>query len=600
MTENRADKSTYFLDHKDDPVNWHPWGSEAIELAKRKNKPIFLSIGYSSSHQCKVMTRESFSSNQIAKLMDNQYVNILVDREERPDIDRLYQAAHKLLARSGGGWPLNVFIDPNDLLPFYSGTYFPPQANENAPPFKEVLSRMATTFDSQFEKIEEFKEKLRDAIIQSIGGSEPAELDITLVERACGQIDGSFDEQYGGFDKAPKFPHPAGLELLRDAVSHTQNEQQVARAKHMLDFTLANISLGGTNDHIGGGFFGYSVENDWSIPHFEKTLGENAQLMSLFAARANETGISWFGHVANSTADWMLDEMRLDNKAFAVSLDAESNDLEGRYYTWSKDEVKGILGEDSAELAGYLGLDKSSNFKGKWHLRRPLPEGLATDLNTLPDDSLIARSCELAQKLKQARVARGLPKRDESVVTAWNGLAIKALLDVAKYLSREDCKTAALEAIDFIRTVHWQENSLVRRSRNSNVGSAGFLDDYAFLLSALMSLETEDRREEDLSFAVSIADAMIEKFHDADNGGLFFVEHGQDAPIHRLKMFSDDWFPSGNAVANMALSDLSKLTGNTSYAEVATAGLKAGMGITQNWPSAHGTMVRALIKHGGD
>lgn len=600
MTEQLAQTSTYLLEHKDDAVNWHPWGSEAIELAKRKNRPILLSIGYSSSHQCKVMTRESFSSNQIAKLMNNQYVNILVDREERPDIDRLYQTAHKLLARSGGGWPLTVFIDPNDLLPFYSGTYFPPQANESAPPFREVLNRMATTFDSQFEKIEEFKQKLKDAVAQTIDGGEPGDLDIELVARACGQIDSSFDEKYGGFDKAPKFSHPAGLELLRDAISHTENEQQQARAKYMLDFTLANISLGGLHDHIGGGLFGYSVENDWSIPHFDKTLGDNAQLISVFAARAADTGSKWFNHVANSTVDWMLGEMRLDNHGFAISMSAESNDLDGRYYTWSKDEVKGILGEESAEFAGYFGLDKSANFKGKWHLRRPQPEKLAEDLDVLSNDEFISRSTSLAQKLKPARETRGLPARDEGVVAAWNGLAIKALLDAAKYLNREDCKEAAFQTIDFLRRVHWQDKGLVAHSRYGKPGRAGFLDDYAFLLNALMTVDKEDEREEDLDFAIAIADAMIEKFHDADHGGFFFVEHGQDAPIQRMKIFSDDWFPSGNAIACMALFELTKRTGNTHYADVATKGLKAGMGNTHTWPSAHSTMVRAVIKHSNE
>ena len=585
--------SSYFIERKDDPVNWYPWGSEAIDLAKRKNRPILLSIGYSASHQCKVMARESFTSNQISKLMNNQYVNILVDREERPDIDRLYQAAHRLLTRSGGGWPLTVFIDPKDLLPFYSGTYFPPQANENAPAFRDVLDRMATTYDSQFEKIEEFKPKLLDAIRQNVGGSELGELDLTLIQRACGQIDSSFDEKYGGFEQAPKFPHPAGLELLRDAIAYTDNDQQAARAEHMLDFTLANVSLGGMNDHVGGGLFGFSTDPEWSIPHFEKTLCDNALLLSIFAARAHDKNIPWFRHVANRTADWLLKEMREDKGGFAVSQDAESNDLEGRYYTWPKDEVKGLIGEDSAEFGAFFGLDKSANFKGKWHLRRPT----AQDLDSLPDDAAIARSLELSDKLKQARESRGLPAKDHTVATAWNGLAIKGLFDTAKYLQREDCKAAALETIDFLRETHWQENTLAANSRNGNAGRPGFLDDYAYLLHALMCMELDDQRPEDLSFAVGIADAMIEKFHDTDAGGFYLVQHGIEAPIQRLKIFADDWFPAGNAIACSALLELSVRTGNETYGEIATSSLQAGMGDTQDWPSVHGSMVRALIKH---
>ena len=260
MTLFQKEISTYLSEHQDDPVNWYPWGDDAIALAKKKNRPILLSIGYSASHQCKIMGRESFASNQIAKFMNNQYVNVLVDRDERRDIDRLYQTAHRLLTRSGGGWPLTVFIDPNDMLPFYSGTYFPPQANESAPAFREVLNRMAETYESQFDKIAEFKGKLTDAIVQSVGGGEPAELETSLIDPACAQIDSSFDEKYGGFEKAPKFPHAPGLGFLRSALKNIDNDEQAERAAHMLDFTLANLSASGMYDHLGGGFFGYAVE----------------------------------------------------------------------------------------------------------------------------------------------------------------------------------------------------------------------------------------------------------------------------------------------------------------------------------------------------
>ncbi|MGR8948071.1 MAG: thioredoxin domain-containing protein [Gammaproteobacteria bacterium] len=592
MNALQHQKSTYLSQHRDDPVNWQPWGPEAIALAKKKNRPILLSIGYSSSHLCKVMTRESFTSNQIAKLINNQYVPILVDREELRDVDRLYQAAHRLLTRSGGGWPLTLFIDPNDLLPFYSGTYFPAQANETAPAFREVINRMAETYESQFEKIQEFKSKLEQAIVKSIGGGEPGEIEQPMVDPACAQIDSSFDEKYGGFEQAPKSPHPSGLEFLREALSHINNDQQYARAAHMLDFTLANLSVGGMHDHVGGGFFGYSSERDWSIPRFEKTLCDNGQLLSVFSARAKETNYGWFKHVAYHTADWMIREMRLENGGFATSLDSESNDTEGRYYTWSKDEVKAVLDDDASDFSFAFGLDKSANFRGKWHLRCSTLQSL----DEMPTEDDINRYKDYFPRLMEARLTRHAPVRDETVVTAWNALAIKGLVDLANYFNREDCLGAALSAIDFLREAHWNNKDLAATSHNSKIGVPGYLDDYAFLLQALVSIDQSMARTDDLDFAIEIADVMVAKFYDDDNGGFFFTPTVEQAPISRIKTFADDWFPAGNAVASMALLSLAARTGNSDYQTRAEATLKAGMGDTKDWPSAHATMVRALTR----
>ena len=590
MNSLQNQRSTYLSDRREDPVNWHPWGKEALALAKKKKRPILLSIGYSSSHLCRVMARESFTSNQIAKLINNQYVPILVDREERRDVDRLYQVAHRLLTRSGGGWPLTVFIDPNDLLPFYSGTYFPAQANESAPAFRDVLKRMADTYESQFEKIQEFKSKLEEAIIKSVAGSEIGELGDPLIDQACAQIDSSFDEKYGGFEQAPKSLHPAGLEFLREALATIDNEEQLERAAHMLDFTLGNISLGGIHDHVGGGFFGYSSERDWSIPRFEKTLADNAQLISVFAARAKDLNNSWFKHVADHTADWMIREMRLDNGAFASSLDAESNNTDGRYYTWSKDEVKAVLGEDASDFSFAFGLDKSANFRGKWHIRA----NTLKSLDELPSEEDISRHKEYFPRLMEARLTRHSPQRDETVVAAWNALAIKGLIDLCNYFNREDCLGIALTAIDYLRDTHWQNKMLFATSKNGKPGVDGYLDDYAFLLQALVSLDSSVARTEDLDFANELADTMIERFFDEDKGGFLFMP-AEQAPISPIKTFADDWIPSGNAIASIALLRLNAQTGNDRYKTAAEASLKAGMGDTKDWPSAHATMVRALM-----
>lgn len=590
MTQLEKQLSTYLSEHQDDPVNWYPWGEEALALAKKKKRPILLSIGYSASHQCKIMGRESFNSNQIAKLMNNQYINILVDRDERRDIDKLYQSAHRLLTRSGGGWPLTVFIDPEDLLPFYSGTYFPAQANESAPAFREVLKRMADTYESQYEKITEFKDKLSNAIAQSIGGGEPEALDFSLIDPACAQIDSSFDEKYGGFEKAPKFPHAPGLAFLHQATHKIENQEQANRVAHMLDFTLSNLSLSGMHDHIGGGFFGYSVERDWSIPHFEKTLCDNGQLLSVYANRAADSGVAWFKHIANHTADWLLREMRLECGAFANTLDAQSNNTEGRYYTWSKDEVKAVLGEDASEFSFAFGLDKSANFRGKWHLHCPVAE----KLENLPQQEQIDRYLELFPKLAEARETRHSPYRDEAIVTAWNGIAIKGLIDAAQKLGRDDYLLAAREALDFFRETHWQNSQCAGFSKNGKSDRSGFIDDYAFLLQALLSLDTENRRADDLAFATALADAMLDTFYDEEKGGFFYTPAAHPNPVHRLKIFADDWYPSGNAVASVGLVKLADITENKRYREAAEATLKAGMHDTKQWPSAHATMVFAL------
>ena len=593
MTHLEKEISTYLHEHQDDPVNWHPWGDDAIALARKKNRPILLSIGHSGSHQCKVMGRESFASNQIAKLMNNQYVNILVDREERRDIDRLYQTAHRLLTRSGGGWPLTVFIDPNDLLPFYSGTYFPAQANESAPAFRDVLNRMADTYESQFEKIAEFKDKLTEAIVKSIGGGEPSELETSLIDPACAQIDTSFDEKFGGFEKAPKFPHAPGLTFLHSALENIDNQEQAERAAHMLDFTLANLSLSGMHDHIGGGFFGYAVERDWSTPHFEKTLCDNGQLLSVFAKRSEDSGVAWFRHVANHTADWLMRDMQLESGAFAATLDAQSNNTEGRYYTWSKDEVKAVLGEDSSDFSFAFGLDKSANFRGKWHLRCPAID----NLQDLPDQSQIDRFHDFFPRLAEARATRHPPARDESVVTTWNAIAVKGLIDAAQALKREDCLQAAHRAIDFLRESHWQENQCIGFSNGGKTTPYAFVDDYAFLLHALMAQEEESLRSTDLDFAVNLADTMLDRYEDEEKGGFFFTADNQSSPVQRMKIFTDDWYPAGNAVAIISLLSLAARTNNPRYREAAEKTLKAGMSDTKQWPSAHATMVRALTAY---
>lgn len=585
--------SPYLLQHAGDPVDWHPWDEEALALARHENKPILLSIGYSANHQCHVMARESFESVQVAALMNEHFVNILVDREERPDLDRIYQTAHGLLNRRPGGWPLTMMLDPKDHLPFFGGTYFPPQPRQQVPSFREVLKGIAKMYGTKNKQMDEFKAKFSGALAQVLGGNAPQDIDVTLIERACGQIDGSFDAEHGGFSESPKFPHPAGLDLLLDAAHFADDEAQSKRALYMLDFTLSAMSRGGLFDQLGGGFFRDSVDAEWTIPHFEKMLYDNAMLLSLYARRARQTGLPWFREVANQTADWMMREMQLEDGGLCCSLDADTEGAEGAYYLWSADDLKRVLGDDHDALAPRFGVDRKANFAGCWHLRLSAPEPEPAP-GTGTDDP-VADLGDARARLLAERNLRARPARDDKIVTSWNALAIRGLADAGDQLGREDCLAAASRAVDHLQAMHSRNGTLCASSRGGQARSGANLDDYAFLLDAVLVLLGVRWRDSDLRYAVALADAMLEHFEDRQQGGFFFTANGHRDLIQRTKSFSDDSMPSGNAVAVRGLLELGNLVGESRYLEAAERGLRAGMTDAGRWPSAHATLMRALI-----
>lgn len=592
MNRLKNETSPYLLQHANNPVDWHPWDDRAIETAKKENKPILLSIGYSSCHWCHVMAHESFENNSVAKLMNQHFVNIKVDREERPDLDRIYQLAHQILARKSGGWPLTMFIDPNDLLPFFGGTYFPPQASQQTPGFRDVLKGLAEAYGGKKKEMKDFKDQLSKALIETLGGGEPGDLDPQMVDRACGQIDSSFDDQRGGFSEAPKFPHPAGLELLADAAC-TDDQAQAERAYQMLDLTLAGIAHGGIFDHLGGGFFRYSTDADWTIPHFEKMLYDNGPLLSLYAARAAQTESAWFSSVAIRTADWLVNEMQLPAGGFCTSLDADSDGAEGKYYVWGKKEIEDTVGDAYDAFADTFGLNGSANFEKQWHLRLSAP---AADAPVLAEDP--TANLETARRhLLEVRAARPAPGRDDKVLVSWNALAIRGLADTAIQLGKNDYADAATRAVDYIRDVHWKDGRLFATSRDGEAKHAAYLDDYAYLLDALLVLLAARWRDTDLSFAIELADQLLQQFEDPEHGGFFFTASDQETVLQRPRAFSDDSMPSGNGVAARALLELGFLIGETRYYDAAVRTLKAGMSAAGRWPSAHSTLMRALRDH---
>ncbi len=583
--------SPYLLQHANDPVEWHPWDDEALALAKENNKPILLSIGYAANHMCHVMARESFESHKVAQFMNEHFVNILVDRDERPDLDRIYQITQQILNRQPGGWPLTMFLDPNDQMPFFGGTYFAPQQTRKQPGFRNVLNGISTTYGTQNDKLKEFKTKLREALGQAPGGSVAGEFDITLMDRACGQIDSSFDERHGGFSEAPKLPHVAGLDMMIDALACTDAQEKSKRLVHMIDFTLAAMSRGGLYDHLGGGFYGHSVDSKWTIPHFEKMLFDNGLLLSLYARRARQSDAPWFREVANQTADWLMREMQLDNGGFCAGLDADADGEEGQFYVWSSDEMRTILNDDYDVFAEHYGLKDRSNFGLRWHLRLAAPDPALSGAQENPSADL-ASARALLFNTREERVR---PGRDDKVVTAWNALSIRGLADVGQQLGRPDCLAAATRAVDYLFRTHWQNGRLLASSRDGKAHLNAYLDDHAFLIDALLALLSARWRERDLTFAIALADTMIEHFADPEIGGFFFTSDDHENLIQRTKPFGDGALPSGNGIAVRGLMELGYLLGESRYLEAAERALRASMSDVERWPSAHATLMRALL-----
>ena len=589
--------SPYLLEHADNPVDWQPWDDEALALAKREKKPILLSIGYSANYFCRLMAHESFTSHQVAKLMNENFINIKVDREERPDLDRVYQTALQLLMRqrSDWPWPLTIFLDPDNQVPFFAGTYFPPQGRHDAPGFRDVLKGIAQHYSSSHgasigEQLKESEVQIRGALEDILGGGEPGEIDPMLLERACGQIDSSFDEEHGGFSDAPKFSPHSGLEILFDAALDTEEEIKSKRASHLLDFTLNAMSRGGLYDHLGGGFFRNVIDADWTKPNFEKMLFDNGQILSLFARRARQTGAPWLREVANRTADWILREMQQDSGGICASLNADIEREEGKYYTWTLDDIAAAIGDDYDTFVAHYIHGKKPNFEGNWHLRLAAPQADLEDWQDNPVADLPSPA-----SLLTLRQERGQPGRNEKILTAWNALAIRGLADAGQHLDRPDCVEAASRAVDYVYQANWRDGRLFVYSRDGGAHVNAYLDDYALLIDALLALLSARWRDSDLSFAIALADVLIEQFEDPDKGGFFFTANDSERLIQRQKTFVDDSLPSGNGTAVRALLELGRLIGETRYIEVAERALRAGMTAADSWPSAHATLIRGLL-----
>jgi len=598
-----GETSPYLLQHAGNPVDWHPWAAAAIEKAKVEDRPILLSIGYSACHWCHVMAHESFEDAPTAELMNRLFVNVKVDREERPDLDKVYQIAHQVLTQRGGGWPLTMFLAPDDLTPFFGGTYFPKEARHGLPAFRELLERVAAFYRDNRDSVRSQNAALRgvfaDLMPPSGGSGQP--LGPAPIVAARRQLEDSFDDRYGGFGGAPKFPHPASIErLLRDWQASSANPEPDLKALYMATLTLKRMAEGGLYDQLGGGFCRYSVDPYWMIPHFEKMLYDNGPLLALAAQAAVATGDDFFRRIAVETAGWAMREMQSPEGGFYSTIDADSEGHEGHFYVWRREEVESLLPPDEYRvLARRFGFDREPNFEGTWHLHCFVAvEQIAQELGI--DAANVAALLDSGRaKLLEARERRVRPGRDDKVLTSWNGLMIRGLAISGRMLGNASHVEAAGRGLDFLRRNCWQGGQLLAVWKNGTARFPAYLDDYAFLLDGLLELLQARWRSEDLAFARELADALLARFIDRERGGFWFTAAGLDPPLHRPKGFADEATPAGNGIATLALARLGWLLAETRYLDAAEATLRGGWPSMERVPQAHATMLNALDEHLG-
>ncbi len=596
---NRLDDETspYLRQHADNPVDWHPWDEAALALAREQQKPILLSIGYSACHWCHVMAHESFEDPATARVMNEHFVNIKVDREERPDLDKVYQLSHQLLTQQGGGWPLTMFLDPDTLLPFFGGTYFPKSPRYQLPGFVDLLLRISETFASQRDELRDHGTRVADVLGRlAETDSQAGELDdAELLAAAREQLGAQADADEGGFGGAPKFPMPETVAHLLRHWAYAQSSGEADRQG--LEFvmtTLTGMARGGIYDHLGGGFCRYATDRRWMIPHFEKMLYDNGQLLALYSDALAIGPDELFSQAVSDTADWLLREMRHPEGGFYAALDADSEGEEGKFYLWRRDQVKRLLSEDEYLVVETLyGLDKPANFEGKWNLHRydawrSVVERLSMDRNTADDLLASAR-----RKMLEARELRVRPGLDDKVLTAWNGLAIRGLAKAGSRLGQSRWLDAAAKAADFARARLWRDDVLYATWQSAPRYPA-YLDDYANLLEGLIALLAARWREEDAAFARQLADGALERFYDADKGGFFFTAHQHETLIHRPKPTMDDALPPGNGVMVRALTALGHLFGETRYLEAAAATLAWARPAMEQYPAGHCCLLSGL------
>jgi len=591
-----GETSPYLRQHAGNPVDWYPWGEEALAASRASGKPILLSVGYSACHWCHVMAHESFENPRIAQLMNDLFVNVKVDREERPDIDQVYQVAQQMLTQRAGGWPLTMFLTP-EQVPFFGGTYFPESPRYGMPGFEDVLKRVRGYYDANREEVRAFGERILDAF-ERIGPLSPSAAQGAtapqLLEAADEELAASFDPVNGGFRGAPKFPHSETIEFSLRRFAATGERAALERAI----LTLKRMAMGGICDQVGGGFARYSVDAEWAIPHFEKMLYDNGWLLRLYTDAWVLTREPLFEKVVRETAAWTMREMQSPAGGYYSSLDADSEGEEGKFYVWDVDEVRALLSKDEFEVASRaFGLDRAPNFEGKhWNLVLAAP--LAEFAHELVIDEGTAEMLldSARHKLFEARSKRVRPGLDDKVLTSWNALMIAGMARAARAFGNAQWLASARRALDFLHATHWGGGRLLATSKDGRAHLDAYLDDHAYLLQALLEMMQADFRVEDLAWAREIADALLERFEDREEGGFFFTAHDHESLIHRPKPGPDNATPSGNGVAALALNRLAFVTGDMRHAEAARRTVELFLPSMERQPGGFCTMMMALAE----
>jgi uncharacterized protein YyaL (SSP411 family) len=596
-TPNRlaAESSLYLRQHAHNPVDWYPWGPEALARARELDRPIFLSIGYSACHWCHVMERESFEDEATAEVLNKHFVCIKVDREERPDLDTIYMTALQALTQEGGGWPLSVWLTP-DLHPFYAGTYFPPANRYGRPGFRTLLNAVAEAWANRRDEITRQSAAVVEFLNEPRGEGGAGELSPDLLTNAGKALQRAFDPRHGGFGRAPKFPHALDVRLLLRLWKRTGDET----ALHMVQHTLDRMAAGGMYDQVGGGFHRYSTDERWLVPHFEKMLYDNALLVSAYAEAWRATREPECRRVAEETADYVLREMTDAAGPFYSAQDADSEGEEGRFYVWSRAEVEAVLGPDADLFCTVYDVTPPGNWEGNNIPNRPRDwDSLARSLGTTADD-LRQRCRRLRERLYEVRATRVWPGRDEKILTAWNGLMIAALAEAGAAFDEPRYTTAAGRAADWVlRTLRKPDGRLFRTAAVGRPPKLdGYVEDYAYLINGLASLYQATFDPRWLRDAVQLAERMAADFADPA-GGFFYTATGHEPLIARTKDSFDGSTPSGNAMAGTGLLKLGALTGRDDFRDRAEKMLGAFAGLMRDSPTGTAQMLSALDFHLG-
>jgi uncharacterized protein YyaL (SSP411 family) len=584
--------SPYLRQHAHNPVDWYPWGPEALERARHLNRPIFLSIGYSACHWCHVMEHESFEDPETAALLNEHFVNIKVDREERPDLDQIYMTAVQRMTRQGG-WPMSMFLTP-DLKPFYGGTYFPPDDRYGRPSFRRVLRQIIEVWDNNPEAVRDKADEVAGEL-QVLTRVEPGagDLDEGLLRNAAQYLARAFDPTYGGFGSAPKFPHPMDLRLLLRTWKRFGDERALEMARRTLD----RMGMGGIYDHLGGGFHRYSTDERWLVPHFEKMLYDNALLAAAYTEAHLATRDPLFREVVEETLAYIGREMTSPEGFFYSTQDADSEGVEGKFYVWSAAEIEAVLGGDLADVFNYVyGVTAEGNWEGHNILNRTKKYDQDARMLRLPEAELRRLLAEARAKLLEVRGPRVWPGRDEKALTSWNGLMIGAFALAAQALDQPLYAETAARAADFILKRMTAPSG--RLWRTYSTGSApklnAYLEDYSFLIDGLVSLYEATFAPRWLRAALDLAGVMIDQFWDPAEHGFFYTGRDHEELIARTKDPHDSSVPSGNSLAALALLRLHKLTGRQEFEEKGRDTLRLFRGLIAEAPYVAGQMLSAL------